>query len=137
MMRVKKGTLNIISGVFASEGETSGATQTSGTTLVGKFSREEGEVVISFSEVEMGHISFPHEDALVITIEIYGYDMKQMLIGSCSSTDDLFIDAWKKMGKSENDLKKVNFPMIWFTPTTTYPVRVISLPVYLGEGWKG
>lgn len=75
-------TLNAISGGFASRGKTNDTrefyvSQILGTTLVGKRPREEGEVVIFlFSEVEMEHVVCPHEDALVITAEIDGYDVK-------------------------------------------------------------
>lgn len=53
---------------FASGGETSGArevsaSQISGTALVGKRPWEEGEVVISFSEAEIGHTTCPYKDA--------------------------------------------------------------------------
>lgn len=39
----------------------------------------------------------------------------------------------KIMGKGENDLKKVNFPLMGFTSTTTYPVGAITLLVYFGK----
>lgn len=61
-------------------------------------------MAISFSESKMGHVTCPHEDALVITTEIYEYDVKRFLIDTGSSTNVLFFDALKNMAKSENDL---------------------------------
>lgn len=46
----------------------------------GKRPKEEGEVVISFSKEKMGHVTSHHEDALVITAKIDGYDLKKVLI---------------------------------------------------------
>lgn len=58
----------------------------------------------------MKHVTCLHDDALVIIIEINGYDVKRVLINSGSSTDVLFLDALNNIGKSEKDLKKVNSP---------------------------
>lgn len=82
--RVKKGTLNVISGGFSSRGETSiarevCASQILGTAKAGKRPKEEEGVVISFSEEEMGNVTSPHEDTLVITTEIDEYNVKRVL----------------------------------------------------------
>lgn len=60
--------------------------------------------------------------------------MKGVLIDSGSSTDVLFLNALKNMRKSENDLNKVNFPLIVFTLTTIYPMGAITLSTFFGEG---
>lgn len=46
-------------------------------------------MVISFSENEMDHVTCPHEDALVVTAKIDGYDVKRVFIDSKSSTNVL------------------------------------------------
>lgn len=58
-------------------------------------------MVISLSKSGMEHVTCPHKDALVITAKIDGYDVKIVLIDSGSSTDLLFLDALKNMGKTE------------------------------------
>lgn len=83
----------------------------------------------------MDHVTCPHEDVLVITTEIDGYDEKRVPIDSGSSTNVLFLDAMKNMGKREKDLQKVNFPLLGFASTPTYLVGAIALPVLLGDGW--
>lgn len=93
-------------------------------------------MVISFSEKEMVHVTSPHEDTLVITTEIDGYDVNRVLIDSWSLIDVLFLDALKRMGKNEKDLKKVNFPLMGFASEATYLIEVITLPVYFGEEWN-
>lgn len=110
------------------------ASQISFTTRAGKHPKEEDEVVISFLEGEIEQVTCPHEDALVITTEIDGYDVKRILIDSGSSTDVLFLNALKNMGKSKKDLKKVNCPLMGFASNATYLVGASTLPVYLDEG---
>lgn len=133
--------MNVISDGFTAGGETSGArevyvSQILGTILAGKHPREEKEVIISFSESEMVHVTRSHEDALAITAEIDDYDIKRVLIDSGGSTDKIYLDTLKKMGRSEKDLQKVNYPLMGFASQMTYAVGAITLLVYLGEGWK-
>lgn len=104
--RTKKGTFNVISGSFSFRWETSTTcevytSQISGTTRAWKRPTEENGSVISISEEKMGHVTSPHEDALVITTEIDGYDVKRVLIDLESSTNVLFLDALKNMDKWE------------------------------------
>lgn len=61
-------------------------------------------MIISFSKSNMGHVTCPHEDALVITTEINDYYVKRVLIDPGSLTDVFFLSTLKNMGKSENDL---------------------------------
>lgn len=121
----KKGTLNVISGGFASGGEISRAREVYGaqismTAKAGKHTRLEDEVVISFSKNEMRHVTCPHKYALVVTTKIDEYYVKRVFIDSGSSTDVPFLDALKNTGKSERDLQKVNYPLMGFASTTTY-----------------
>lgn len=67
-------------------------------------------MVISFSKSKMEHVTCPRDDAFTITTVINGYDLKRVLIDSGISMDVLFLNSLENMGKSENDLKKVNFP---------------------------
>lgn len=83
--------------------------QISGTSLAGKCSRKYKELVISFSETEMKHITCTHEDTLVITAEIDVYVVKRVLIDSGNSTDVRFLEALKKMVRSDKDLNKIIF----------------------------
>lgn len=62
--------------------------------------------------------------------------MKRVMIDSGSSTNVLFQESLKKMGKIEKNLKNVKFPLMGFALTTTYSVGAITLRVQLGKGWK-
>lgn len=62
-------------------------------------------MVILFSHSEMKHLTCLHENALVITNEIDGYDVKSVLTDLGSSMDVLFLDALNKTGISNMYLK--------------------------------
>lgn len=131
----------MIGGGFASKGETSNAreiyaTHISGTTNAGKKPKRGDEMVISFTDAEIGHATCTRENVLVITVKIDVFDVKRVLIDSRCSLDLLLIDALKNMGSSEKDLQMVNFSVLGFASTMTYPIRSITFPVLLGEVWK-
>lgn len=46
----------------------------------------------------MEHVTKPHDDALVITVEINGYDVRGVLLNSENSKDILFLDAFTALG---------------------------------------
>lgn len=70
----------------------------------------------------MEHLTCSHDDVLVITAEIDGYDVKRILIDLGSSIHILFLDIRKSICKNEKDLKKVNFILMGFVSTATFPV---------------
>lgn len=82
-----------------------------GTAKAGKRPRTEDEVSITFSQ-EKGTHQFKK--------------LNRCPLARCP----------EKHGKIENDLHKVNFPLLGFTSTPTYLVGVINLPVFLSGGWR-
>ena len=53
---------------------------------------------ITFSLINANQILQPHEDTLVLTLGISGFDMRRILIDPGSSTDLLQMSAYKQMG---------------------------------------
>ena len=50
---------------------------------------------ITFSLVNASKLLQPHEDALVLTLGISGFDMRRFLVDPSSSTDILQMSAYK------------------------------------------
>lgn len=82
----KKWTINVISGAFIEVY----TTQISGVATLGKRLCEHDDVAISFSEVNMEHVTNFYDDPLMITVEIDVYDVKNHLVDSDSSRDIFF-----------------------------------------------
>lgn len=70
----------------------------------------------------------------MITTKVDGYNMKMITIDSGSSSDILFLDALIAFSKTKDDFKKVDFPLIGFAESTTYPLGDMSRPVVFGDG---
>lgn len=57
----------------------------------------------------MTHVTSPHDDFLVVTIEIDEFDMKLFLVDIGSSTNILFLDTFESMRNNKKELKPVEF----------------------------
>lgn len=94
--------------------------QLSTTIQVGKIPSPLEDMIISFFEEDMTHVTTIHDDTIVITVEIDKFDKKRILLNTVSSMVILFLDAFKSMGRSKKEFKKLNFPLIKFAGSAIY-----------------
>ena len=60
-------------------------------------------VVLGFSDEDKVGTIQPHDDALVVTLRIGGYDVKRVMIDQGSAADIMYPDLYKGLGlKPEN-----------------------------------
>ncbi|XP_056688741.1 uncharacterized protein [Spinacia oleracea] len=90
--------------------------------------------VMTFSESDCRGIIFPHDDPLVLTIDIANADVNRVLVDGGSSENIIFWEAFKQLHIPEDELQRVNYPVIGFSGSTVYPEGSIRLPVKIGEG---
>ncbi|XP_021851068.2 uncharacterized protein [Spinacia oleracea] len=90
--------------------------------------------VMTFSESDCRGIIFPHDDPLVLTIDIANADVNRVLIDGGSSENIIFWDAFKQLHIPEEELARVNYLVIGFSGSTVYPEGSMRLPVKIGEG---
>ncbi|WZZ59380.1 hypothetical protein YC2023_059487 [Brassica napus] len=88
---------------------------------------------ITFDENEAADLNKPHDDALVIRLDVGGCELSRVMMDTGSSADVLFYDAFKRMGFTKALLKQERTPLIGFAGETTYSLRSIELAVTAGE----
>ena len=88
---------------------------------------------ITFDENETADLDKPHDDALVIRLDVGGCELSLVMIDTRSSADVLFYDAFKRMGFTKALLKQERTPLIGFAGETTYSLGSIELAVTAGE----
>ena len=66
----------------------------------------EHDVQISFSENEAPGITDPHDDALVVTIDVSNCEVARVLIDGGSSVDLIFEDTLTRMGIEESEIER-------------------------------
>ena len=75
-----------------------------------KRARVERPLVMGFSnENKIGTIQ-PHNDALVITLQIGGYDMKRVMVDQGSAAKIMYPDLYKGMSLRAEDLTPYSSP---------------------------
>ena len=87
---------------------------------------------ITFSLINANQILQPHEDTLVLTLGISGFDMRRILIDPGSSTDLLQMSAYKQMGFPPSAIENPGWLLSRFNGATTISQDDVVLPVQVG-----
>ena len=74
----------------------------------------------------------PHDDALVITLRIGGYDMRRVLVDQGSAVEIMYPDLYKGLGLRAEDLMPYSFPLVSFEGKVIIPKGQIRLPMQTG-----
>ena len=71
-------------------------------------------LVLSFSDAyKLGTIQ-PHDDALVVTLRISGYDVKKVMVDQGSVAETMYPDLYKGLGLKHEDLATYSSPLVSF-----------------------
>ena len=94
-----------------------------------KRARLERPLVMGFSnEDKIGTIQ-PHDDALVITLRIEGYDVRRVMVDQGSAAKIMYPDLYKGLGLRADDLTPYSSPLVSFEGKVIIPKGHIRLPV--------
>uniref|UniRef100_A0A2N9GG66 RNase H type-1 domain-containing protein n=1 Tax=Fagus sylvatica TaxID=28930 RepID=A0A2N9GG66_FAGSY len=74
----------------------------------------------------------PHDDTLVVSLEIAGYSIRRVLIDNGSSADIIYLTAFQQMRIGKDQLRPIETPLVGFTGTSVYPPGVIFLQIIAG-----
>ena len=83
---------------------------------------------VGFSEEDARRLHHPHDDALVVSIQIEDYNMHRVLIDNGSSVDILYYLALQQMGISTERLVPTNAPLVGFRGTRVLPLGQLHYP---------
>ena len=129
------GTINVI---FAAPGRTgsypsrimSVARLSSGdTNQEPKRVRMEWSLVMGFlDEDKIGTIQ-PHDDALMITLRIGGYNVKRVKVDQGSAAEIMYPDLYKGLNLEAEDLTPYSSPLVSFEGKIIIPKCQVRLPV--------
>ena len=121
------GTINVI---FAALGRTGSCP--SKVLSVARLSSEEGvleskrakiqiQPTLGFSEEDKAGTIQPHDDALVVTLRIGGFDVKRVLVDQGSAVKIMSLDLYKGLNMKSEDLTAYASPLISFEGKTVIP----------------
>ena len=102
------------------------------TSSVPKITRRESPI-IGFSKEDTRRLHHPHDDALVVSVQVRDYNVHRMLVDNGSSTDILYYPAFQQMGINRARLTPTNAPLVSFGGTRVLPLGTITLSMTVGD----
>ena len=89
-------------------------------------------LVLSFSDADKQGTIQPHDDALVVTLRIGGYDVKRVMIDQSNAAEIMYLDLYKGLGLKTENLTTYTSPLVSFEGKMVVPKGQIRLPVQTG-----
>ena len=89
-------------------------------------------LVLSFSKVDKQGTIQPHDDALLVTLRIGGYDVKRVMVDQGSAAEIMYPDLYKGLGLKPEDLTTYSLPLVSFEGKMVVPKGHIRLPMQVG-----
>ena len=90
-------------------------------------------LVIGFSDEDKIGTIQPHDDALVITLRIGGYDVKRVMVDQGSAAKMMYPDLYKGLNLKVEDLTPYSSPLVSFEGKIIIPNGQVRLPVQTGS----
>ena len=87
---------------------------------------------MSFSDENKVGTYQPHDDALVVTLQIGGYDVRRVLVDQGSGAEIMYPDLYKGLKLRPEDLVNYDSPLVGFDGKTVIPRGMIRLLVQVG-----
>ena len=101
--------------------------------LVPKRVKTNVPLVLSFSEADKQGIIQPHDDALVVTLRIGGYDVRRVMIDKGSASKIMYPDLFKGLGLKPEDLTTYSSHLVSFEGKMVVPRDQIRLLMQTGS----
>ena len=89
-------------------------------------------LVLSFSDADKQGTIQPHNDALVVTQRIGGYDVKRVMVDQGSVAEIMYPDLYKGLGLKPENLTTYSSPLVSFEVKMIVPKGQIGLLVQAG-----
>ena len=97
-----------------------------------KRARMELPLDIGFSDEDKIGTIQPHDDALVITLRIGGYDVKKVMVNQGSVAEIMYPDLYKWLNLKAEDLMPYSSPLVSFEGKIIISKGQVRLPVQTG-----
>ena len=85
--------------------------------------------IIWFTKEDAWRLHHPHNNALIVSIQVGDYNTHRVLMDNGSIADILYYPAFQQMRIEKERLVPTNALLIRFKGTRAYPPGVVTLPV--------
>ena len=129
------GTINVI---FAALGRT-GSCPSRVMSVVRLSADEDGsepkrariliQPTLGFSDEDKAGTTQPHDDTLVVTLRVEGYDVRRVLVDQGSAVEIMYPDLYNRLNLKLGDLTAYESPLVSFERKAVIPKGQIKLPI--------
>ena len=98
-----------------------------------KRARVERPLVMGFSDEDKIGTIQPYDDALMITLQIGGYDVKRVMMDQGSAAEIMYHNLYKGLNLKVENLMPYNSPLVSFDGKIVIPKGQVRLPVQTGS----
>ncbi|XP_062073918.1 uncharacterized protein LOC133778109 [Humulus lupulus] len=88
---------------------------------------------IAFTDDDLQGVHLPHDDPLVISLQVDHCQLGRVIVDRGSGVDILFWEAFQMMGLEENQIRPSTTPILGFNSQRVYPKGVVRLTVVATE----
>ncbi|XP_062100243.1 uncharacterized protein LOC133806130 [Humulus lupulus] len=88
---------------------------------------------ITFINDDLQGVHLPHDDPLIISLQVDHCQLGRVLVDRGSRVDIIFWKAFQKMGLEENQIRTSTTPILGFNSQRVYPKGVVRLTVVAAE----
>jgi hypothetical protein len=85
--------------------------------------------VIGFSDEDYVRVSFPHNNALVVTLTIANHSVHQILVDIGGSADIVYWSIFEQLNLGRENIVPTQFPLMGFAGEQVKPEGSIELAV--------
>ncbi|XP_023917956.1 uncharacterized protein LOC112029504 [Quercus suber] len=100
-----------------------------GSNSMPKRARLNTSLILGFSEEDKRGTIQPHDDALVVTLRIGGYDVRRVMIDEGSVAEVMYPDLYRGLNLRPQDLTAYSSLLVSFEGRSVIPIGIIRLPV--------
>ena len=84
---------------------------------------------MSFNEGDAKGVKQPHNDPLVIMLNIEGFNTKRILMDNGSSANIIYLPAFQQLRLDPRRLRPFDSPLVSFSRDRVYPKGIVTLTV--------
>ena len=87
---------------------------------------------MSFNEANARGVKQPHNDPLVIMLNIEGFNTKRILVDNDSFADIIYLPAFQQLKLNPKWLHPFDSPLVSFSGDMVYPKGIVMLTITVG-----
>ena len=87
---------------------------------------------MSFNEANARGVKQPHNDPLVIMLNIEGFNTKRILVDNDSFADIIYLPAFQQLKLNQKRLHPFDSPLVSFSGDMVYPKGIVMLTITVG-----